>query len=214
MTLSNSVPDDSHDLRRLAVEINTCLIRLERLTLQLHSLKEELDAFLNTYFARISGELPMAMAHTTELPEHAEEDTALLEDIAAGRNATSHVMRQLYRQLARACHPDLHSTATTHAMAKVNEAYQKGELGSLMVLASTLPAEAASGITFSVDDMKHYQEALKTSTRQVEEGLEKLRQSDAYRLRTRLLMGRLTGNDVIADVVATLQRNHHDVVAA
>ncbi len=215
MTPSNSAPDDAVTMRKLAVGINTSLIRLDRLSYQIQLLKEELDDFLHHYFDRLSPHLHHAETPASASDINKTETDAAFEEITADHTETRNVMRQLYRQLAIACHPDLHPADASHAsMTKVNEAYRNGEFGSLMLLARTMRRETGQEITFSREDMEYYYDSLQTKTEKLQKQMETLQRSDASLLRLHYLKARLNGGDVIADVVATLRRTSCDAFAA
>jgi hypothetical protein len=131
------------------------------------------------------------------------------EDFTQQRGALDTVMHQLYRQLARLSHPDVNPAAPPHVMVRINAAYQNRELGSLMLLAR----DAAHEIDFSFDDMVHYHDSLHALSTDMQQQIEALRTSDANRLRTRLLIARLNGDDVIADVAKALQRGENGMAA-
>lgn len=204
----NSLPNDAIAARRLAVQINVCMMRVERLTYQLQTLKEELEECMQHYFSQISAHVTLGRSMQKQEFDTNPSYIKPLDDIIAKCDATDHVMRQLYRHLARACHPDIHPNAAPALMTKVNEAYHNRELGSLMLLAAQTQQHSRHMLTFTIEDMSCYRDTLQTTAEALQQQLEALLQSDANRLRQRILAARLNGGDVIADVVNALQRKN------
>jgi hypothetical protein len=208
MIHSDSSPDadtDALTLRRLAVSINTSLLKLDRLHRQLHTLQNELDEVLEAYFAQIAAHLPWLAMTQTESSNFASETRMDMGGLQAHHAQMEQVMHQLYRKLARHCHPDVNPDITSDAMVAVNHAYHQRELGSLMLLAQEMLGSFWHNVAFTHDDMLHYHATLRGMVEALQSALTHLQHSDANALRKRLLMARLQGNDVIAEVAGRLQ---------
>jgi hypothetical protein len=204
--------DEGMTLRRLAVSINTSLLKLDRLHQQIDTLRRELDTVLDGYFTQIATHLPWVTLSPPESPtEHMDFNAETIPEMAGlseHHAQMQQVMQHMYRNLARHCHPDVNPDASPDAMVAVNRAYQQRELGSLMVLAQEMLGSLWHGVAFTRDDMQHYHTTLREMVEAMQSAFIRLQQSDANHLRRRLLMARLHGNDVIAEVAGRLQAAH------
>jgi hypothetical protein len=210
MTHLDLRPDEEGlTLRRLAVSINTSLLKLDRLHHQIHTLRTELDAVLEGYFTQIAARLPWMTAHPSisiaEQSDFDSETTADMQGFKAHHTQMEQVMQQMYRKLAQHCHPDVNPHVAPETMVAVNRAYQQRELGSLMLLAQEMLGSFWHGVAFTKADMEHYHSSLREMVEAMQTALIRLQQSDANALRRRLLMARLHGNDVIGEVTERLQ---------
>jgi hypothetical protein len=200
------------ETRRLAVMMNMAFLRLNRVQMQLHALQREIDEVLDGYFVSISKRIsPFVVSEKslTTSPHPPQSD-----DFTPKADALNALMHQIYRRLARSCHPDVNPTAPTEKMVTLNQAYQQRELGSLMLLCQQALEEGVETVHFSLHDMQHYYDSITALTEEMQAHYRALETSDANRLRKRLLLARLHGDDVMGAVAKAMQRGAEQKAAA
>lgn len=120
--------------------IQACLNRQERVDL------ERIDATLEAEFARHQQELERRLAQMNAALERSRQERL--------GEAESREIRQRYRAIVRALHPDLNPAVTPEMLRLFHNAvaaYERGDLDALraievMVRAPELPAESADGL--------------------------------------------------------------------
>lgn len=199
----DSLPDTDLATSRLAVRINMALLKMYRLQQQLESLQHDVSTFLDEYLGAVAKHLDKYLS--SSLVSLHDDKHMLLENTAPSEQmiVMEKLMKQLYRQLASKCHPDINPEIASSTMISINQAYDNKELGSLILLSHTLKADS---INFSKDDLTHYHQEIVTINNDLEEKIATLKESDANILRKDMLLARLNGLDVIANVADTLRK--------
>ncbi len=206
MTNYAKQPDFSQKIaRRLAVRINTALLRFRRLSQQYDKMEQSINASLQDYYEALAPLLPYHNQVTPNVPRHknaVREDMASLDDL----------IKQLYRHLAKACHPDT-NMHHADAMHEVNQAYEAKALGSLMALCHDY-LESSVSSHLSLKDLQHYYLHISELADNAQHALTLLEQSEANQLRTKLARAQFTGDDIIGEVAFKLKSSAQPLIYA
>lgn len=198
------------EAEELEVRVNLALMKLERTCYQLKLMQEDLSSFLDDYFARVGEHVSQlhddAEVHpapvTEEKPVHEES----LEEAQEGARELQDECKKLYRGLARHFHPDTGTGGTaahrTEIMSRINSAYRRKELGTLIRLSTETFREEI----FSTEDETHHAlEArfveLKRLTELTEISIDQLRETPEYQLKMRVQAARACGVDAIQSII-------------
>ena len=223
-----------HDLETLRARVAELGTVLEAKVEETDRLTRELDMFAARYKKEVGTlheqldrlELDIAEAELGELSKAVEEgrqpDTAPPPGMAGPESAprfTSDAVRRLFRDVARAIHPDLaddHTRDRRHAlMIEANRAYALGDAEQLRRILEQWQRspEAVQG-----SDEASVRERLERRLAQIDEhmtmcarDLEALQASPLYELKTKVDDAASRGQDLVADMVRRLNR---DIMAA
>ncbi len=191
-----------HLSQAIAAKINSNMQKLNSLQAKIAALTGELQQFMVQYFSEIAQYLPSYLLNNN----NAQLPTDCLTSSDYSHNFEQ-IIKQLYRTLAKHFHPDLSANSGAINMQRINQAYEKRQLGSLLLLS----VELKSGndiLAYSIDDLLHYHELVAISVTQGEQELEQLQQSDAMQLKRNILLARLHGYDMMAVIANKLQRKY------
>lgn len=194
----------------LEVRVNLALMKLERTCYQLKLMQEDLSSFLEDYFARVGGHVSQLHddieVHSAPVPAEQPTHEEVLEEAREGTQELQDECKKLYRDLARHYHPDTGTGSTaahrTEIMSRINHAYRRKELGTLIRLSTETFREEV----FSTDDeTRHALEArfveLKRLTELTEISIAQLRETPEYQLKMRVQAASACGVDAIQSII-------------
>lgn len=191
---------------RLAESLARELQELEDASLRLKDMQQGLQEFLADYYTRVG---PL-LERLSELQPPAEEDGfpgtkpapgAPVQDAPFSYRSE---LKRLYRELAKACHPDTASgreaSPAADYMQVINHAYRHENLASLWKLSLTLlPQSETSELTRRLREITQAREVMQASIRALEESRE-------YQLMQKAFLARLRGQDLIFRIEEDLSR--------
>ena len=183
------------------------LQELEDASLRLKDMQQSLQEFLADYYARV-GPL-LERLETLQDPSASEHDALPEEDATFGESDTALAfsyraeVKRLYRQLAKACHPDRAEGGAAAYMQVVNHAYRHQNLASLWRLSMKLLPEQPAQLEVRRHAIAEARTSLMESIRVLEESRE-------YQLMQKVFLARLRGQDLIFRIEQDLgQRVDH-----
>lgn len=183
-------PRSDYHAMRLAIRINTALMKLYRLTQQVTLLEQRIASDLGSYYSALSQSIASPYQSTTHIAPAKADYIAPLEQF----------MQRLYHTLARQCHPDVNQQPAV-TMSDINHAYDNRQLGSLMALSNQLQAN-----TDRPHDLRQHYQHITSLNQEMQRHLESLEQSDANQLCQKLRHARFTGENIIGEVAFHLKR--------
>jgi hypothetical protein len=178
---------------RLAEALSYELHEMETLSTRFSEARRSLDEFLADYLTRVGPLISRLSKLVDPSREDASEMAALPlpeSSVPAEGAAFQKELKRLYRDLAKACHPDQQGGRADY-MQIVNHAYQHRNLASLWSLSLHLLP------TRRPDDLHQRLEALRASRRLLSSRLDALEQSPEYLLMQRVFFERLQGRDLV-----------------
>jgi hypothetical protein len=138
------------------------------------------------------------------------------EKAGKGKLAENKEIKALYREVAKAIHPDLASSALdeakrTELMSQANQAYEQQDRGALQDILRKTKATAAkpqasdigSRLIQAIRDIAQEREEIKATRGMTEE----LRSSYVYRFKERVAAGLAQGIDLLGEMVAATELN-------
>lgn len=217
--------DDLQALRARGVELEAAVLERDR---DLARIKDELDAFRASYRQRVGtlheqlDELELAIAEA-ELGELAAqlEGAALQSAAAPGARGqaprlTSDAIRTLFRDVAKAIHPDLAGDEQARCrrqalMAEANRAYadrDEEQLRLILALWERSP-EAVQGSDPAAIRLRLVRRIVQLEERMaaLEIELEELKASPLWALKAQVDQASRRGRDLVAELVARLERD-------
>jgi hypothetical protein len=196
-------PEETSDaaLSRVAEALATELLELENISLKLKEARLSLAEFLGDYLQRVGPlieQLRELEKQRDRLRSFAAPPPEATASIPTGQDGFQKELKRLYRDLAKACHPDQAGFDGSY-MQVVNHAYQQRNLASLWKLAlKILPSREAETLEHRLQDIKRAKQAAATS-------LEALEQSPDYQLMQRVFVERLRGRDLVYHIERDLE---------
>lgn len=206
---STCKPLESHDIasaKGLADTLARELQELEDASLRLKDMQQGLQEFLADYYTRVG---PL-LERLAELQRPVEEEefvgTAALSGATPAAAPFSYrgELKRLYRELAKACHPDTargrETAQAADYMQVINHAYRHENLASLWKLSLKLrPETDTADMARRLHDIALAREAMQASIRSLEESRE-------YQLMQKAFLARLRGQDLIFRIEEDLSR--------
>ncbi len=190
----------------------------------LTQLQAEMRSFESRYLSVIGSrfdqlaeiEKEIAKWQGLEVEDDAEAESPADDQAGCGQNRFySGKLKKLYREVARKFHPDLtsceHERRHRHQlMVEVNRAYQAGAEERLRELleAGAGIEEATNNVAWSAEMIvlvRHIAEA-KERLVSIEAGISEIRSSEIYKLKLRVETAQSMGLDLMADLVAQVER--------
>lgn len=198
------------EVEELEVRVNLALMKLERTCYQLKLMQEDLSFFLDDYFARVGEHVSQLRddieTHAAAKPEETPAHEEALEEAREGAQELQEECKKLYHGLARHYHPDTGTGSIaahrTAIMSRINQAYRRKELGTLIRLSTETFREEV----FSTEEETHHAlEArlieLKRLTELTEISIDQLRETPEYQLKMRIQAARACGVDAIQSII-------------
>jgi len=187
--------EDTAELSALTGTLAATLKELDDATLRLKDMQASLQEFLAEYYQRVGPLVARLQALGAARAGGRDGPGGFAPQAPPAAPASSEYRRELkrlYRQLARACHPDSGTAAASgDYMRVVNHAYQQQNLASLWKLSLALLPQPDG-------DALHRQLAsIRTVLVGVQTAVTQLEASNEYRLMQRAFFARLSGQDLV-----------------
>jgi len=183
------------------------LNQLDRASESLRQVEQELEAFLDSYYAQVGGLVDELQVLEQQLPDAPPPDAAGMPP--APLPGLDSQVKTLYRKLVRQCHPDTAGESETSARAirHLNAAYAQRDIGELWKLQWELERDtAAHSPQRRVAQLKAHYEQMQDALNRVEARRQALLDSPGYALMQRAVQLRLCGQDFMELVKAHLSR--------
>lgn len=164
--------------------------------------KQELDKFLDQYYAQLGGWLQQAAASQRAADTGEGGETLALSDHL-------HLLQKsVYRDVLKLCHPDVAAEKVRpHAaewMRHAMQAYADGNGQKLVQLRLELQRLSYCDATYEAALQSQYQ-MLQQEVSHAREAVRSLRSTAAYRLQQRILHARQLGVDLLSHIVQQLR---------
>lgn len=189
-------------LSRVAEALVTELYELENISLKLKEARRSLAEFLDDYLQRVGPlieQLRVLEKQRDHLRSFAAPAAPVTSAIPVGQDSFQRELKRLYRDLAKACHPDQAGSDGSY-MQVVNHAYQQRNLASLWKLAlQLLPSSETQTAERRLQDIRRAKQTALAS-------LEVLEQSSDYKLMQRAFLERLRGRDLVYHIERDLEK--------
>lgn len=164
--------------------------------------KQELDKFLDQYYAQLGGWLQQAAASRRAVDTSEGGETLALSDHL-------HLLQKsIYRDVLKLCHPDVAAELVRPYAAEwlrqVMQAYADGNGQKLVQIRLELQRMSYSDAAYEAALKSQYQ-MLQQEVSHAREAVRSLRSSAAYRLQQRILQARQAGFDLLSHIVQQLR---------
>jgi hypothetical protein len=200
---------DEQELQQKKIELSVLEARLAERELELATCQAELREFERDYLQTVG----IRQQELKRIEAQIEEYTAYLESAHSFKPSAE--LKQIYRQLAKAIHPDLATEPEDRShreqlMAEVNRAYEAGDIERLKLLLSDWVAAAESedwnDITGQL--LRTIRKIAQSQQRllRIEQQVKELEQTDLYRLQVKSKTIKCRGRDLLAEMAYALDR--------
>jgi hypothetical protein len=207
-TLVRELSSEEQDLQQKQIELAVLEARLAEKELELATFQAELNQFEREYLQVVG----IRQQELQRIEVQIEEYTAYLE---SNHNFAPTVeLKQVYRQLAKAIHPDLATdpeerTRREQLMAEVNRAYAAGDIERLQAILTDWSLgevddwqDVSARLLHTIRKITQSQQRLQRIERQVKE----LEKTDLYRLQLKSKHNKQRGRDLLSEMAQTLDR--------
>lgn len=204
---------EAQELQRRQAELTDLETRLAERELELATLQAELHAFEHQYLQTVG----MRQQELQRIEAQIEEYSAHLA--ATHQFQPSNELKQVYRQLAKAIHPDLATDPTDRLqrerlMAEANRAYERGDIVQLKALLqdwancpeSVQGDDLSAELTRTILKIAQSQKRLKD----IENKMQGLAKTDAFRIQMRAKQAQQMGRDLLMEMARALDKQIHE----
>jgi hypothetical protein len=203
---------EEQELQQKRAELADLEIRLAERELELATFQAELHAFERLYLQVVG----MRQQELQRIEAQIEEYMASL--LATHAFQPSGELKQLYRQLAKAIHPDLATEPDARAkrellMAEANRAYERGDIERLKALFfdwSNDP-DSVQGEDLNAELLRTIRQIVQSELRlaNIEQNIQSLEQSDLFQLQVKTKRGQQMGRDLLMEMARELDNQIH-----
>lgn len=200
---------DEKELQKKRTELADLETRLAERELELATFQAELHTFERLYLQVVG----MRQQELQRIEAQIEEYMAYLA--LAPSFKPSDDLKQLYRQLAKAIHPDLATESEARAkrellMAEANRAYERGDLERLQQLYldwMNCP-ESIQGEDLNAELMRTLRKIAQSEQRliSIEQKMKGLEKTDIYQLQMKAKRGQELGRDLLMEMAHELDK--------
>ncbi|MCG9892059.1 MAG: hypothetical protein MH252_13380 [Thermosynechococcaceae cyanobacterium MS004] len=199
---------EEQELQQKRAELAALKVRLAERELELATFQAELQTFKHLYL-KIVG---VKIQELQRLHAQIEEYTDLL---AAQPSPDAGELKQLYRQLAKAIHPDFATDPEERErrealMAEVNQAYEREDIERLKALLEAWAngPDAIKGEDVAAQLLRILRKITQSQLRlaNIEQQIRELENTDEYRLQRRAQQAQEVGRDLLSEKVQALDQ--------
>jgi chromosome segregation ATPase len=203
---------EEKELQKKRTELAELETRLAERELELATFQAELHTFERLYLQVVG----MRQQELQRIEAQIEDYMAYLD--SAHSFKPSHDLKQLYRQLAKAIHPDLATEPEARAkrellMAEANRAYERGDLERLKELFldwSNCP-ESIQGEDLNAELIRTTRKIAQSEQRltNIEQKIKGLEKTDIFQLQMKAKRGQQLGRDLLMEMAHELDKQIH-----
>jgi chorismate mutase len=200
---------DEQELQRKRTELAEIEIRLAERELELATFQAELHVFERQYLQVVG----MRQQELQRIEAQIEAYIACF--VSTHPFQPSSELKQIYRQLAKAIHPDLATEPEARAkrellMAEANRAYECGDIERLKVLLfdwSNDP-QSVQGEDLSAELLRTIRQIVQSELRlaNIEQNIQSLEKSDLFQLQVKAKRGQQMGRDLLMEMARELDK--------
>lgn len=211
------------DLATLQAELRTFENRYLRIVGVRYTKLDEIEAQIAEALARLNPKDSKAKKQAAEARTKAQESTQTTDNIQEPKQQNqfkpSESLKKLYREVAKRIHPDLATdeeerTRRQHLMAEANRAYKEGDEERLEAILREWESspESVKGegtgtdLVRAIRKIAQVEERLRT----IEVEIVQLKESDLYKLKTKVEEAEKEGRDLLADMAKQLGKQISD----
>jgi hypothetical protein len=207
-TLVRELSLEEQELQQKQIELEMLEARLAEKELELATFQAELHNFEREYLQVVG----IRQQELQRIEAQIDEYTAYLE--SAHNFTPTAELKQIYRQLAKAIHPDLATepedrTRREQLMAEVNRAYEAGDIERLKaILTDWSLAEVDDWQDISVRLLHTIRKIAQSQQRllRIERQVKELEKTDLYRLQLKSKHRKQRGRDLLVEMAQELDR--------
>jgi uncharacterized membrane-anchored protein len=203
---------EEQELQRKRAELAEVETRLAERELELATFQAELHAFERQYLQVVG----MRQQELQRIEAQIEAYIACF--VSSPSFQPSGELKQIYRQLAKAIHPDLATEPEARAkrellMAEANRAYERGDLERLKALLfdwSNDP-ESVQGEDLNAELLRTIRQIVQSELRlaNIEQNIQSLEKSDLFQLQVKAKRGHQMGRDLLMEMARELDKQIH-----
>jgi len=216
--LEAELADRELELALLVGELRNFELRYLGAIGPLYARLDDLNAQIAETLAQMAPGSPEAHEAAAQARARAEESARTADDargrVAAAPAGRSPELKKLYREVARAVHPDLANNEEerarrTRLMAKANDAFERGDEGALRAVLTEWESgpEAVTGDGTGAELVRVIRKIAQVRARlqAIEQEMAGLEQSPLCRLMRQAEEAQAQGRDLLAEMAAALQ---------
>jgi DnaJ-domain-containing protein 1 len=203
---------EEQELQKKRAELAEIETRLAERELELATFQAELHVFERQY-------LQVVGMRQQELQRiEAQIEAYIAYFVSTHPFQPSSELKQIYRQLAKAIHPDLATEPEARAkrellMAEANQAYECGDIERLKVLLfdwSNDP-QSVQGEDLSAELLRTIRQIVQSELRlaNIEQNIQSLEKSDLFQLQVKAKRGKQMGRDLLMEMARELDKQIH-----
>jgi chorismate mutase len=203
---------EEQELQKKRAELAEVETRLAERELELATFQAELHAFERQYLQVVG----MRQQELQRIEAQIEAYIACI--VSTHPFQPSSELKQIYRQLAKAIHPDLATEPEARAkrellMAEANRAYECGDIERLKALFfdwSNDP-ESVQGEDFNAELLRTIRQIVQSELRlaNIEQNIQSLETSDLFQLQVKAKRGEQMGRDLLMEMAQELDKQIH-----
>jgi hypothetical protein len=203
---------EEQELQQKRAELADLETRLAERELELATFQAELHAFERLYLQVVG----MRQQELQRIEAQVEEYIAALRSNHPFQPSVE--LKQIYRQLAKAIHPDLATEPEARAkrellMAEANRAYECGDIERLKVLFldwSNDP-ESVQGEDLNAELLRTVRQIVQSELRlaNIEQNIQTLEETDLFQLQVKAKRGQQMGRDLLMEMARELDKQIH-----
>lgn len=203
---------EEKELQRKRAQLADLETRLAERELELATFQAELHTFERLYLQVVG----MRQQELQRIEAQIEDYIALLAPDHPFMPSSE--LKQLYRQLAKAIHPDLATEPQARAkrellMAEANRAYERGDIERLKMLFadwSNCP-ESVQGEDLSAELLRTIRKIAQSEQRlaHIEQKIQRLEKTDVFQLKIKAKRGQQLGRDLLMEMAHELDQQIH-----
>lgn len=206
------------DFATLQAELNSFENRYLRAVGTLYAGLDEIEAEIAEHLARLEPGDEAVQARATKARAQANQSASATggPDVFAGKIEfkPSEDLKKLYRQVAKAIHPDLATDPEErerrqHLMAEANRAYEEGDEARLRAILDEweMGPESVKGEGIATELVRAVRKIAQVRVRlqDLEAEMARLEQSDLYELKARAEEARAEGRDLLAEMAEKVE---------
>jgi uncharacterized membrane-anchored protein len=203
---------EEQELQQKRAELADLETRLAERELELATFQAELHAFERLYLQVVG----MRQQELQRIEAQIEEYMAYLASNHPFQ--ASNELKQIYRQLAKAIHPDLATEPEARAkrealMAEANRAYEGGDIERLkaIFLAWSNDPESIEGEDLNAELLRTLRQIVQSEQRlaNIEQNIQSLEKTDLFQLQVKAKRGKQMGRDLLMEMARELDRQIH-----
>jgi chorismate mutase len=203
---------EEQELQKKRTELSEIKTRLAERELELATFQAELHAFERQYLQVVG----MRQQELQRVEAQIEAYIACF--VSTHSFQPSNELKQIYRQLAKAIHPDLATEPEARAkrellMAEANRAYECGDIERLKILLfdwSNDP-QSVQGEDLSAEILRTIRQIVQSELRlaNIEQTIQSLEKSDLFQLQIKAKRGQQMGRDLLMEMARELDKQIH-----